>query len=178
MIVQIAEIQTKGLFITHPRIDAFLYSIRVVCLCSSVNIELENSAVEKRSLFPALADLCKLSRHCSLSAALSMQSLFRIRPVSMSTKMVPGQGLQCRIYNASRQSFLMRVRKRSCWKSLGTLLTQHPNNSILIVAFPTDGVTCSMDLLELKNRLFLVHWQESLVWISMSSPFCPLIKIP
>jgi hypothetical protein len=70
--------------------DAFSCGIRAVCLCSAVNIELENSLVEKRSLFPALADLSKLLGNCSLSAALSMKSLFRIRPVSMNTKIVSG----------------------------------------------------------------------------------------
>jgi hypothetical protein len=48
--------------------DAFSYSIRAVCLCPGVNIELENSAVEKRSLFPALANLRKFLRNCSLGA--------------------------------------------------------------------------------------------------------------
>ncbi len=52
--------------------DTFLYSIRAVCLCSSINIKLEILAAEKRSLFPALADLCKFLKNCSLSAILSI----------------------------------------------------------------------------------------------------------
>ena len=52
-----------------------------------------SALVEKRSLFPALADLHKFLGNCSLSAASSIQSLFRVKLLSMSTKMVPGKGL-------------------------------------------------------------------------------------
>ena len=75
--------------------DAFSCGIRAVCLCFGVNIKLEISVVEKRSLFPALADLCKFLRNCSPSAAPSIQSLFRVKPVSISTKMASGSSLQC-----------------------------------------------------------------------------------
>ena len=86
------EIQSKRLYIIHPRIDAFSFGIIAICLCYSVNIKLENSIVKKRSLFPALADLYKFLENCSLSAALSIQNLFRIKLLSISTKIVPRQG--------------------------------------------------------------------------------------
>lgn len=95
MILQIAEMRTKRLYITRLGMDAFSCGTRAVCLCSGVNIKLEISAAEKRSLFPALADLRKFLKNCSLSAAPSIQSLFRVKPVSMSTKMASGLGLQC-----------------------------------------------------------------------------------
>lgn len=73
--------------------DAFSFGIMVICLCSSINIKLDNPLVEKKSLFPALADLHKLLRNCLLSAASTIQSLLRIRPLYMGTKMISGQGL-------------------------------------------------------------------------------------
>ena len=73
--------------------EAFSFSIIAICLCSSVNISLEKSLVEKRSLFPALVDLHKFLGNCSLSAALSIQNLFRIKLLSISIKMVPKKGL-------------------------------------------------------------------------------------
>ncbi len=73
--------------------DAFSFGIIAICSCSGVNIEPENSIVEKRSLFPASADLHKFLGNCSLSAASSIRNLFRIKLLSMSTTMVPGRGL-------------------------------------------------------------------------------------
>ncbi len=55
---------------------------------SSINIKLENSIVKKRSLFPTLVNLYKFLRNCSLSTILSIQSLFRIKPLSTSIKIV------------------------------------------------------------------------------------------
>jgi hypothetical protein len=74
--------------------DAFLYNIRAVCLCSGVNIKLEIIVTKKRSLFPTLANLYRFLNNWSLSAALSMQSLFRVKPVFISrTKIVFKEGL-------------------------------------------------------------------------------------
>src|SRR6185437_14304876 len=57
MILEMAEMRIRGLYITRPGMEAFSCGIRAVCLCSGVNFKLEISAAEKRSLFPALADL-------------------------------------------------------------------------------------------------------------------------
>ncbi len=73
---------------------AFSYDIRAACLCSGVNIKLEISAAEKRSPFPALADLRRSLGNWSLSATPSMPTLFETKPVSMSTKTADGRGLQ------------------------------------------------------------------------------------
>ncbi|CAL3963695.1 unnamed protein product [Diplocarpon coronariae] len=75
--------------------DAFSCGTRAVCLYSSVTVKLESSAAEKRSLFPTLADLRKVLKKCSLSAVPSIQSLFRVKPISLSTKIASGLGLQC-----------------------------------------------------------------------------------
>jgi len=87
------EIQSKRLYIIRPGMEAFSFGIMAIYLCSSVNIELENSIVEKRSLFLASADLHKFLGNCSLSAASSIQNLFKIKLLSISTKMIPGKGL-------------------------------------------------------------------------------------
>ena len=73
--------------------EAFSFSIIAICLCSNVNISLEKSLVKKRSLFPALVDLHKFLGNYSLSATLSIQNLFRVKLLSISTKMVPRKGL-------------------------------------------------------------------------------------
>ena len=73
--------------------DTFLYSIRVICLYSSINIKLESSVIEKRLLFLILANLCKFSENCSPSVIPSIQILFRIKLVSISTKTTSGRGL-------------------------------------------------------------------------------------
>jgi hypothetical protein len=86
------KMQSKRLYTICLGMDAFSFGIIAICLCSSVNIELENSLVKKRSLFPALADLYKLLRNSLLSAVSSIQSLLKIRPLSMGTKMIPRQG--------------------------------------------------------------------------------------
>jgi hypothetical protein len=73
--------------------DAFSFSIIAIWLCFSVNIGLEKSLVKKRSLFPALVDLHKFLGNCSLNAASSIQNLFRIKLLSISTKMIPRKSL-------------------------------------------------------------------------------------
>lgn len=88
-----AGIQAKRLYIIRPEIVAFSYNIRAVYLYSGVNIKLERLVAEKRSLFPALADLRKFSGNCSLSAIISIQTLFGIKPIYISTKTAGGRGL-------------------------------------------------------------------------------------
>jgi hypothetical protein len=73
--------------------DAFSSGITAVGLCSGVIFKLENLAVERMSLFPALASLRKFLKNCSISATPSMQSLFRVKPVFISTKIASGLGL-------------------------------------------------------------------------------------
>jgi hypothetical protein len=90
--VQIAKIRIKRPYTIRLGMDAFLFGIMAICLCSGVNIGLEKSLVKKRSLFLALADLHKFLGNCSLSAVSSIQSLFRIKLLFMSTKMVPRKG--------------------------------------------------------------------------------------
>ena len=86
------KIRSRRLYTIRPGMDAFSFGIMAICLCSGVNIKLDNLLAKKKSLFPALADLYKLLRNCLLSAASTIQSLLRIRPLSMSTMMIPGQG--------------------------------------------------------------------------------------
>jgi hypothetical protein len=93
MILQMAEMRTKRLYIIRPGIDAFLCGIRAVCLYFGINIKLEISVAEKRSLFPTLVDLRKFLRNCSLSTAPSIQSLFKVKLISISTKIASGLGL-------------------------------------------------------------------------------------
>lgn len=104
-------------------------------LVSDVNIKLENSAVEKRSQFPALVDLHRFIGNCSLSAIPSIPSLFGIKPVSMSTKIVPRQGLKWRIEDVSRRLFLTRVGKGSCSNMSGTSSTIHFEGGIPAAEF-------------------------------------------
>jgi hypothetical protein len=59
-------------------------------LYSGINIKLENLVVEKRSPFPALADLRRFLRNWSLSIIPSILSLSGIKPVSIGTKIIPG----------------------------------------------------------------------------------------
>jgi hypothetical protein len=88
------EMRTKRLYITRPGIDAFSCGIRPIYLCSGVNIKLEISTAEKRYPFPALADLRRFLRNWSLSVTLSIPTLLGIKPVSISTKIADGRGLQ------------------------------------------------------------------------------------
>jgi hypothetical protein len=79
----------KRLYITCLKIDAFLCGIRAIGLCSSMNIELENLAVKRISLFLALASLCKSLKNYLISATPSMQSLFRVKLAFIScTKII------------------------------------------------------------------------------------------
>ena len=64
----------KRLYIICPGIDAFSYNIRAISLCSSVNIKLENSEVEKKSLFLTLVTLHKFLRSYLMSAIPSILS--------------------------------------------------------------------------------------------------------
>jgi hypothetical protein len=90
MIVQIAEIQIKKLYIIHPGIGTFSCGIRAVGLCSGVIFKLESSIIERTSLFPILADLRKFLKNYSMNTIPNIQNLFRAKPISTNTKIVSG----------------------------------------------------------------------------------------
>ena len=85
---------SKRLYVIRPGMDGFSCHIKAINFGSGVNIKRERSVAEKRPPFPALADLRKFSGNCCLSAAPSIRTLFRTKPVSMSTKTAGGRGLQ------------------------------------------------------------------------------------
>ena len=91
--------RTKRLYITRPRMDAFLCDIKAVCLCSGVNIKLEITAAKKRSPFPTLVDLRKFLGNCSLSAAPNMQTLFG---TNLSLKHQDGRWTRSEVANRKR----------------------------------------------------------------------------
>jgi hypothetical protein len=66
------EIRSKRLYAIRSRIDTFLFSIIAIYLYSSIDIELENLIVEKRSLFSTLVDLYKFLGNYLPSTILSI----------------------------------------------------------------------------------------------------------
>lgn len=102
--------------------NAFSCGIRTVSLCFSINIKLKISAAEKRSSFSALTNLHKFLENCSLSAASSMQSLFRVKPVSMSIKI--GKWIRSAVFKIRHTStvILDESRKRKLLKDIKEFL--------------------------------------------------------
>jgi hypothetical protein len=94
--------QIKRPYITRLKINAFSYNIRAIYSYSDVNIKLKNLAIEKRSLFLALVNLYRFLKDYSLSATPSILSLFKIKPVFISTKIILKQGLKQQIEDISR----------------------------------------------------------------------------